>query len=249
MRPAEFYTGIVPDVYTVLRSMHFSTERYRSFVQSSGAPALELGCGDSSPFYDLAAEGMDIEGVDSSPDMVRRGRERLAADGAEAPVRLQRMEELTLERRFASIYLAGPTFNLLPDDPTAQQALHAIHRHLLPGGSALVPLWTPPPTPDEEIGVTRSAQSGSADVRLTVLREQYDAARRTRTTELKYELITAAQSTVEHREWVIHWYEPEGFRELAANAGMGVTYTDVDEQQMEATLQPLASTVGLANFS
>ena len=88
--------------------MHFSTERYRSFVQSSGAPALELGCGDSSPFYDLAAEGMDIEGVDSSPDMVRRGRERLAADGAEAPVRLQRMEELTLERRFASIYLAGP---------------------------------------------------------------------------------------------------------------------------------------------
>ncbi|WP_268234601.1 hypothetical protein [Microbacterium faecale] len=44
MDAAEFYTGIVPEVYSALRGTHFSSDRDRTFIQEHGLPALELGC-------------------------------------------------------------------------------------------------------------------------------------------------------------------------------------------------------------
>ncbi|RYJ00192.1 MAG: SAM-dependent methyltransferase, partial [Actinomycetales bacterium] len=72
MSAAEFYTGIVAEVYGLLRSAHFDAEPYLAFVRSEGEPALELGCGDVGPFLELVRHGLDVEGVDSSADMVRR---------------------------------------------------------------------------------------------------------------------------------------------------------------------------------
>jgi hypothetical protein len=69
MHSAEFYTGIIPEVYAALRGTHFRTDRYRTFIEDEGSPALELGCGDDGPFFDLANEGFDVEGVHSSADM------------------------------------------------------------------------------------------------------------------------------------------------------------------------------------
>lgn len=45
MSTADFYTGIVADVYTSLRSTTFDAEPYLEFVDRAGQPALELGCG------------------------------------------------------------------------------------------------------------------------------------------------------------------------------------------------------------
>lgn len=53
------------------------------------------------------------------------------------------MEELHLETTFTSIYLAGPTFNLLPDDTAALSALKAIASHLQFKGAAFIHLRTP----------------------------------------------------------------------------------------------------------
>lgn len=236
MDPAEFYTGIVPTVFNVLRSTHFSAERYRTFIQRHGSPALELGCGDDGPFYELAAMGLDLEGVDSSADMVRRGRERLATEGVDAVIHHQRMEELELDRKFPSIYLAGPTFNLLPDDATALRALRAIADHMETEGAALVPLWIPPPTPSRQIGVMQSARAGDALARSTVIQEDYDTASRTRTTTIRFELITDAESLVTDREWIIHWYDPQEFQQLAARAGLESRFVTVDDEQVEAHL-------------
>ena len=237
MDPAEFYTGIVPEVYAALRSAHSGTDRYRALVEQSGSPALELGCGDDGPFFDLAGEGVDIEGVDSSSDMVRRGRERLRARGVDAPIHHQRMEDLRLPRRFATIYLAGPTFTLLPDDASARRALHAVAEHLRPDGTALVPLWTPPPTPRERLGAVQTARIGAAEARYTVESEDYDAALRTRTTSVRYELADEASTIVEHREWIIHWHEADDFQRLAADAGLSVSFTPINAQESEATLR------------
>ena len=44
------------------------------------------------------------------------------------------MEAMELPRPFRSIYLAGPTFNLLVDDDTAWRALARIRAHLEPEG-------------------------------------------------------------------------------------------------------------------
>jgi ubiquinone/menaquinone biosynthesis C-methylase UbiE len=237
MHPSEFYTGIVPEVYAALRGTHFGTDRYRAFIEHEGSPALELGCGDDGPFFDLAKEGFDVEGVDSSADMVRGGRQRLESQGLVTPLHHQRMEDLNLDRRFASIYLAGPTFNLLADDATALRALHAIAHHLLPGGTALVPLWTPPPTPPQQYGLLRTADMGGVAARYVVESETYDVVNRTRTTTVRYERGSGADAIVEHRDWIIHWYEHDRFRQMAADAGLSVSLAVIDSEQVEATLK------------
>lgn len=145
MSAADVYTGIVPDVYTALRATVFNTDRYLEFVRDVGQPALGLGCGDAGPFLELARRGIDIEGVDSSAEMLARCRTTADAEGLSIVTHRQAMEDLSLNRTLRAIYLAGPTFNLLPDDHTAMRALTTIARHLRSDGQALVPLWIPSP--------------------------------------------------------------------------------------------------------
>ena len=79
MNAADFYTGIIPDVYTALRSTTLDATHYVDFVEKAGQPALELGCGADGPFLELIQHGIDVEGVDSSPDMLDPGKSRADA--------------------------------------------------------------------------------------------------------------------------------------------------------------------------
>lgn len=122
MDAADFYTGIVSDAYAALRSTTFDATRYLDFVRDAGEPALELGCGDDGPFFDLVRDGIDVDGVDSSQDMLERAQAHADTEGLRITTYCQPMQELALLRTYRAIYLAGPTFTLLPDDDTARRA-------------------------------------------------------------------------------------------------------------------------------
>ncbi|MGH3098675.1 MAG: hypothetical protein ACRDMV_22030, partial [Streptosporangiales bacterium] len=53
MDAADFYSGLVADLYGPLKSAHEQREPYERFIAESGEPALELGCGDGEPMLDL----------------------------------------------------------------------------------------------------------------------------------------------------------------------------------------------------
>ncbi|MEU8306257.1 class I SAM-dependent methyltransferase [Actinomadura sp. NPDC048955] len=74
MDAADFYTGIVAELYGPLKSFSQDPEPYAAFIEQSGTPALELGCGDGDPLHELRARGLEVEGVDSSADMLERLR-------------------------------------------------------------------------------------------------------------------------------------------------------------------------------
>jgi SAM-dependent methyltransferase len=225
VEPARFYTGLVADLYAALRGhVYDDPEPWQAFIAEVGEPALELGCGDGDPLLALRRRGLDVEGVDSSPDMLARCRAAAAEQGVSVTVHCQAMEDLHLDRRYRSIFLAGPTFNLGPDDDTARRALTSIRRHLTHDGQALIPLFTPPPTPPDRLGVAREQRTEDGTVlRVTVMTEDLDEQARTRTTLLRYERQTP-DGAVERleRPWVLHWHEPEGFERLAADAGLEI---------------------------
>jgi SAM-dependent methyltransferase len=219
--PAQFYTGIVAELYTPLRSATPDPDIYARFIGVVGEPALELGCGDGDPMIELRRRGFDVEGVDSSAEMLQRCRARAVKQGLEIAVHHQRMQDLELLRRFRCIYLAGATFNLLTTDEDACEALRRIWGHLEAGGSALVPLLIPTRTRPERLGQPIEAtESSGAMIRVTPIAERRDEGQRTQETVLRYERILGDDHSCEDRVWTLHWHSQENFRSLAAAAGL-----------------------------
>ena len=220
--PALFYTGLVADLYAPLRSSGAPDPRpYIRFVRAAGEPALELGCGDGDPLLDLRARGLDVEGLDASPDMLARCRTNAAARNLAVTLHESTVEAMELPRRYRSIYLAGATFNLLIDDDTAWRALARIRHHLEPDGSALIPLMLPQPIPPELLGVPRTnvADDGSI-IRFTALAVDHDEQARLQTTHTRYERERDGVVERLEREWLLHWHTQEGFRQLVSDAGL-----------------------------
>lgn len=237
---ADFYTGFVADAYAALKSETFDVGRYAGFVREHGEPGLEVGCGDGHPLLDLVAEGLDVDGVDSSPDMLGRAGRAARERGLEVGLHLARMEDMDLERRYRSIYLAGPTFELLPDDETARRALDTLRRHLAPGGTIMLPLWVPEATPASALGVAREATDELGTLlRFTALSEELDAEARTRRTRVRYERISRPGSTESiDRDWLIHWQTPQTIRSLAAEVALAVRALDPEPAPGDGALQP-----------
>lgn len=219
--PADFYTGLVAELYGPLRSSDPDPRPYRRFVERSGQPALELGCGDGDPMLDLLAAGLEVEGLDASADMLERCRERAAARGLDVTLHHARMEAMELGRTFRSIYLAGASFNLLPDDDTAARALERIAAHLTIDGTALVPLFVPSADDVGAIGVPREYVDEAGRVgRVTVISADRDDERRRQTLVLRYERIDADRHDALERPWTLHWFDRAAFTRLAEDAGL-----------------------------
>lgn len=221
--PKLFYTGLVAQLYGALKSTSSDPEPYARFIGLSGEPALELGCGEGEPLLDLRARGFDVEGLDSSSDMLERCRQFAADRDIDVVLHLAAIEEMDLGRQYATIYLAGATFNLLPTDEVAAAALERIHAHLRPGGSALVPLFVPAPTPADRLGQRREHITDAGIVMgVTVVGEERDDDARRQTAVLRYEMTEGEFVAVEERPWLLHWHTQEGFRALARAAGLTV---------------------------
>jgi SAM-dependent methyltransferase len=219
--PAEFYTGLVAELYAALRSVNPDPEPLVRFIGRYGTPALELGCGDGDPLLDLRRRGIDIEGLDSSADMLDRCRARAAEAGVHVVLDHSTMESMHLGKLYRSIVIAGPTFNLLVDDDTALAALECIAAHLDPEGAALVPLFVPPIV--DRLGRPSETRTPTGELlRCTPIAVDRDEAKRVQLVTLRYERETSEGAEVLDRDWVLHWYTPSAFRDLATAAGLVV---------------------------
>ena len=161
--------------------------------------------------------------MDSSADMLERCRRRAASEGLDVVTHHQKMEELDLPRKFASIFLAGPTFTLLPDDDIALGALSRIRDHLKADGTAMIPLYIPEPTPPEQFGRANETTSpDGASLRVTYVSQKRDETHRTQQTVLRYERHRDDEHTMVERTWTLHWHTQTAFASLAHRAGLRV---------------------------
>lgn len=141
--------------------------------------------------------------------------------GLDVTLHYATFDEMRLDRQYRSIYLAGATFNLLPDDETAQAALGRIATHLLPDGSALIPLFVPQSPADSDIGKVREHVTDDGIVmRVTVVDIVRNETARDQITELRYELLRGNDHQIVNRSWKLHWFEQEQFATMAADAGL-----------------------------
>ena len=106
---------------------------FQQFIAGDGQPALDLACGTGRLLLPYLRAGLEVDGCDLSPDMLRYCREQAAREGLAPRLYAQAMHELALPRTYRTIIICGG-FGLGGDRGRDFEALRRVYRHLAPGG-------------------------------------------------------------------------------------------------------------------
>ena len=105
---------------------------FRCYV-ASGQPALDVGCGSGRLLVPWVADGLDVDGVDTSADMIGACRVAARAAGCDPVLYVQPAHRLALPRRYRTIINCG-AFGLGGSRADDTEGLQRLRAHLLPGG-------------------------------------------------------------------------------------------------------------------
>jgi SAM-dependent methyltransferase len=105
---------------------------FGSYV-ASAQPALDVGCGSGRLLVPWVTEGLDVDGVDASADMIDACRSAARAAGCEPNLYVQPTHLLDLPRRYGTIINCG-AFGLGGSRADDLEGLRRLRDHLLPGG-------------------------------------------------------------------------------------------------------------------
>ena len=139
------YKGLMAESWDVLRgdtSQWADRFFYLKLIQIYGQPVLDIGCGTGRLLLDYLAQGIVIDGVDNSPDMLHICRQKAGPRGLAPTLYEQYLETLALPRHYRTILLPSSTLQLVIDPAMVAQSLQRLAVHLLPGGIVAAPFMT-----------------------------------------------------------------------------------------------------------
>ena len=141
------YKGLMAQAWDVLRG---DTSRwadrffYLEVIERYGQPVLDTGCGTGRLLLDYLAQGIDIDGVDNSPEMLALCQEKAARQGLAPALYEQFIETLDLPRKYRTILVPSSSLQLIIQPEQARHAVQRLLAHLLPGGAlaaSFMRLW------------------------------------------------------------------------------------------------------------
>ena len=241
MRAEYEYRGLMAAAWDLLRgdtSTWQDRPFYRGLIERSGTPALDVGCGTGRLVLDYLRAGIDIDGVDSSPEMLAICREKAAAVGLAPGLYLQEMQDLELPRRYRTIIVPSSSFQLVLDPGEAARAMTRFAGHLEPGGTLVMPFIAlgRPGTPFEETWVKEAVRpEDGATIRRTAW-SRYDPVTQLEETRDRYEVIVAGRvvrAETHERNPATRGYTVEQATALFTTAGFSV-----DQVVSGFTLEP-----------
>jgi SAM-dependent methyltransferase len=120
---------------------------YAALAAGAGGPVLELGCGTGRVLLPCAEAAGSAVGVDTSPAMLARARDRVRAAGLDDRVELHQadMRSVRLGRRFALVTVPFRSLFHLEGDDDWLAALATVRAHLAPGGRFAADVFVPDP--------------------------------------------------------------------------------------------------------
>ena len=143
--PSYEYYGMVAEFWDLFRG-DTSTWEDRFFfldvVKKYGTPVLDVGCGTGRILLDFMQQGIEIDGVDNSPDMLALLQKKAETLNLTPNVYQQEMDQLDLPRKYQTILVPSSSFQLLLDEKLPPLTMRRFYDHLLPGGVLAMPFMT-----------------------------------------------------------------------------------------------------------
>ena len=139
------YKGLMAQSWDLLRgdtSTWPDWAFYLKLIRTYGQPVLDVGCGTGRLLLDYLAEGIDIDGVDNSPEMLALCREKATARGLTPSLYQQYVETLSLSRQYRTILIPSSTLQLIIDPAMVARSFERLVDHLAPGGIVVAPFMT-----------------------------------------------------------------------------------------------------------
>jgi SAM-dependent methyltransferase len=118
---------------------------YREEARRTGGPVLELACGTGRLTIPLAQDRHEVVGLDASPAMLARARQKAAEAGVTATFVSGDMRAFDLGRRFGLVLVSCNSLGHLTEPEDLQACLAAVRRHLAPGGMLAFDVVLPDP--------------------------------------------------------------------------------------------------------
>ncbi len=230
MSTAHSYTGLSAASYDLwFGGEDFEdVEFFRQAIRDGGEPALEAACGTGRLLLPYAREGLDVEGLDFSEEMLGICRRKAEAAGVRIPLHRAAMEDFSLARRYRTVFVPFGSFMLLDDVGKAHQALRCFRTHLAEGGRAFIPLHLPwlhdvgvEPAPPGEWRLRRVATRPEDDAVVRCFEKaSFDFERQIQHVQLRFEVARGgAVIATERSEQRLRWYTQEEFADLLDRAG------------------------------
>jgi SAM-dependent methyltransferase len=179
---------------------------------AAGGRVLELGIGTGRVALPLAAAGIEVHGVESSPAMVERLHAKPGGDAI--PVTIGDMADVPVDGDFSVVFVVFNTFFMLTTQEAQERCFRNVAAHLPAGGRFVLQVFVPD-TSRIEGGEDLTVKNVGLDmVRLDA--SVFDAvAQRTRTTQIR---ITESGIRLVHAR--IRFAYPPELDEMARRAGL-----------------------------
>ncbi len=136
-----------PDLYDLLyEALDFDLPFWLETIRTAPGPVLEAACGTGRILLRARAEGVDADGIDASPAMIGRLKEKARAAGLAVRAEVADMREFAMGRRYARIICAFNGFAHMDTTEDQIRALACSREHLLPGGAFVLHMSYPGPS-------------------------------------------------------------------------------------------------------
>jgi SAM-dependent methyltransferase len=223
------YRGLLAKTWDLFRGDTSSWEDkffYEKVIQKYGQPVLDVGCGTGRLLLDYLENGIDVDGIDISPEMLILCREKAHLLGLHPTLYHQGMEELYLPRKYRTIIVPSLSFQLVADTSLAAQAMSRFYKHLTVGGALVIPLrifWEEgdPIELEWKMLDERIRSTDGAKVRHWA-HATFDGENQLQHTEDRYEVLSdgnVIESEHHKRSPALRWYTQDQALKLYRDAG------------------------------
>lgn len=239
--PAEFYTGLVAELYEPLAGGISASKRFIQFVEQHGDPALEICCGTGLPLLDLIEAGLDVEGMDASKDMLEICAKKASERGVLVTLHQAKMQDFKIPRKFRCTYIANGSITLLSNDDDLRQTFKAIKDCLDPDGVVLFDLDVPNVDGLRPyIGKFKEAQHEGCRIRVGMTEMDWHEEDQKLIIMLRYERISqSGEMESVDRSWERKIWSLDRFSELLVESGFNIN----DVEQIDGEVMQVCASV------